>query len=266
MATSAATPAVTDAISSNKRRGDRLSRQARRRAKRMAVRRPRCRRGARRRGGARCGPRGRPGSGRASRARAWCPTSRLSSDISSITRAPVAASRLPVGSSANSTRGPVAERARQRDALLLAARELGRVVMAAVGEAHPAQQLVRALLGLQAAQLQRHLDVLARGEGRDELEGLEDEADLLPAQARPLVLARASPAPRRRARRGRWWAGPAPPAGRAACSCRCRTGPRMATKDPSGTSSVILFRTGSSCPPDRKVLVRDSQRSMGQLH
>ena len=33
------------------------------------------------------------------------PTSRLSSDISSITRAPVAASRLPVGSSAKSTRG-----------------------------------------------------------------------------------------------------------------------------------------------------------------
>ena len=43
-------------------------------------------------------------------------------------------------------------------------------------------------------------------------------------------------------------------------------GPRMATKEPAGTSSVILFSTGSSRPPDMNVRVSDSQRSMGQHH
>ena len=85
--------------------------------------------------------------------------------------------------------GPMAEGAGQRHALLLASRELGRVVVAAAAEADPVQQLVRPLLGLQPAQLQRHLDVLARGEGRDELERLEHEADLLAAEAGPLVFA-----------------------------------------------------------------------------
>src|SRR6185436_19239131 len=68
-------------------------------------------------------------------------------------------------------------------------RELGRIVMASPAQSDPAQELVRALLGLEPAELQRHLDVLARGEGRDELEGLEHEADLLTAQAGSLVFA-----------------------------------------------------------------------------
>ena len=32
--------------------------------------------------------------------------------------------------------------------------------------------------------------------------------------------------------------------------------------EPAGTCSVIFFRTGSSCPPERYVRLSDSQRSM----
>ena len=55
-------------------------------------------------------------------------------------------SRLPVGSSANSTAGPVHERARHRDALLLAAGELGRAVREPVAQADGVDQLVEPLL------------------------------------------------------------------------------------------------------------------------
>ncbi len=72
--------------------------------------------------------------------------------------------------------------------LLLAPRELRRVVVPAVAEAHPREQLLRAGPPVLAPQLQRDLDVLARGQGRDEVEGLEDEADRLRPHAGPLVL------------------------------------------------------------------------------
>ena len=84
--------------------------------------------------------------------------------------------------------GPVAERACQRDALLLAAGELRRVVMAAVGEPDPAEELVGARATLFAAQLKRHLHVFPCGERRNQLERLKDEAHLGATQLRPLVL------------------------------------------------------------------------------
>ena len=57
-------------------------------------------------------------------------------------------SRLPVGSSARISDGLVDDRARDRGALALAAGELGRPVLRALGEADAAQRLARALLPL----------------------------------------------------------------------------------------------------------------------
>jgi hypothetical protein len=76
------------------------------------------------------------------------------------------------------------------DALLFAAGELVREVAGALGQPHAREELARAGGGLGVApQLERDLDVLLRGEGRDELEALEDEADALAAEPRPTVLA-----------------------------------------------------------------------------
>ena len=60
-----------------------------------------------------------------------------------MTSPPLAESRLPVGSSARSTSGLPGDRAGHRHALLLAARELRRVVVQPVQQAHPLQGLVR---------------------------------------------------------------------------------------------------------------------------
>src|SRR5689334_21925344 len=72
------------------------------------------------------------------------------------------------------------ERARDGDALLLAARELTREVPEPVAEADELQRRRRALLALGAAHLdeqQRQLDVLQRGEHGNQVVELEDETD-----------------------------------------------------------------------------------------
>ena len=74
------------------------------------------------------------------------------------------------------------QRARDRDALLLAAGELARVDVALVGEPDPREQpsAARRLRLRQSAHADRRLDdVLERGHVREEVEALEDEADLL---------------------------------------------------------------------------------------
>ena len=83
----------------------------------------------------------------------------------------------------------VGERARDGDALLLAAGELRREVIEPVAEPDAREQLARARAGAAvAAQLERHLHVLERGERRDQLKALEDESNFLAAQPRALVL------------------------------------------------------------------------------
>ena len=148
-----------------------------------------------------------------------------------MTSAPVFESRFPVGSSARITRGSTDERAGDRDALLLAARELARQVLGAVGEADLAEQRARAVAQLVAAGARSgasaELDVLERGERRDQVELLEDEAERAQPQLGELAVAaafaRSRPSKRTcaaasagRARRG---------AG-AASSCPTRSGPR----------------------------------------
>ena len=85
----------------------------------------------------------------------------------------------------------VRERPRDRHALLLAARELRRVVMAAVRQARPrrAAPRARAPRAGHARDLHRHQHVLERRQRRDQVKELEDEADLLAAQPRERVLA-----------------------------------------------------------------------------
>ena len=72
-----------------------------------------------------------------------------------------------------------------RHALLLAARQLRRMVLHARGQADDFQRIGDALVtlrGLHAAVAQRHVDVVVDVEVGHQVEALEDEADLLIAQ------------------------------------------------------------------------------------
>ena len=92
-------------------------------------------------------------------------------------------SRLPVGSSAKTIVGPADQRAGDRDPLLLAAGELVGLVGEPVTEPDGRDHLVVPLgVGLAAGDRQREQDVLLGGERRDQVVGLEDEADLVAAQ------------------------------------------------------------------------------------
>jgi hypothetical protein len=76
--------------------------------------------------------------------------------------------------------GPGDERARDGDALLLAAGQLARPVRAAVGEADGADERLEPLRVRPApGDGQRQDDVLLGGEDRQEVERLEDEPDLV---------------------------------------------------------------------------------------
>src|SRR5581483_1393140 len=74
----------------------------------------------------------------------------------------------------------VRERARDRDALLLAARELARQVVEPPVEADALEQLLHPLAAVAPCEVrrrERRLDVLRRGERRDEVELLEHEPE-----------------------------------------------------------------------------------------
>jgi hypothetical protein len=86
--------------------------------------------------------------------------------------------------------GFVGECHRHRDALCLAAGQTPRKMIAAVGEAELVEQFDRAPVVLMverpAGELDRELDVLARGQERDEVPALEHDADLAGAHSGPL--------------------------------------------------------------------------------
>ena len=89
--------------------------------------------------------------------------------------------------------GPAGEGPGDGDALLLAAGELARAVVEAVGEADGVDDRVEPrLVGLAAGEVQRQRDVLRGGERRHQVEGLEDEADAVAAQLGELLLAEAA--------------------------------------------------------------------------
>src|SRR5262249_9466706 len=110
-----------------------------------------------------------------------------SSRRSSITAWPFLESRFPVGSSARrssgspaAARGPAAS-AGPRHALLLTAGELAGQVLPAVGHPHPLERTLHSPLPLGRGHPtvgERQLHVLEDREVPDEVEALEDEADL----------------------------------------------------------------------------------------
>ena len=108
-------------------------------------------------------------------------------------------SRLPVGSSAKMIFGFEAERAGHGDALLLATGQLARPMLQAVTETHRGDDVVDPLrvTGL-AAEHHRQSDVLVGGERRNEVERLEDEADVGAAQLGELPCRSAMPGTCRR--------------------------------------------------------------------
>ena len=87
-------------------------------------------------------------------------------------------------------RRPGDERAADRHALLLPARELGRAVVSPVAQPDLVEQCVDPLaLGLLPGDRERQHDVLLRREDRQQVEELEHEADVAPAQERQLAVA-----------------------------------------------------------------------------
>ena len=80
------------------------------------------------------------------------------------------------------------ERTGQRDALLLAAGKFGRIVVQARAKPDRGKLALGALPARRApGKFERHGDVLQRRHGRDQMEGLEDDADVAAAKAREPV-------------------------------------------------------------------------------
>ena len=86
-------------------------------------------------------------------------------------------------------RGIGRQRARQRHALLLAAGKLRGIMRKPVGQSDLRQLALRAFIGIgRAREFQRHGDILDRRHGRDQMEGLEHDADMAAAKPRQAVL------------------------------------------------------------------------------
>ena len=86
----------------------------------------------------------------------------------------------------------VGQRPRYRHPLLLAARQRGRKLVGLIGHAQPLEQAQRAatplIRGPLAAEVHRQHHVLDGGQGRQQLEELEHDADAAPAPGRQLGL------------------------------------------------------------------------------
>jgi hypothetical protein len=79
------------------------------------------------------------------------------------------------------------ERAGERDALLFAAGQFRRIMMQSLCEADGGKLLLGACKSIAlAGEFERHRDVLQRRHGRDQMEGLENDADIFAAKARQL--------------------------------------------------------------------------------
>ena len=82
------------------------------------------------------------------------------------------------------------ERAGKRDALLLAAGKLGRIVVLPLAQADRGKFACGALVGItEPGKLQRHRDVFQRRHGGNEMEGLKNDAHITPAETRQRVFA-----------------------------------------------------------------------------
>ena len=148
------------------------------------------------------------------------------------------------------------DRARDRDALLLAARKLGGIVLHPVGEAPPARApLRRARAGAPApgrrVSSQRQLDVLERGQHRHQVVELENEADALGAPVGKLrfgELRDVDPVDEQLARVGLVDAGDQV---EQRATCPSPRGPSAPGNRRAATSKVTSCSTGTICPPRR---------------
>ena len=103
-------------------------------------------------------------------------------------------SRLPVGSSASTQRRRGDQGPGHRDPLLLAAGELVRLVVAAIGQADEVERgpgPAAPFGGSHPRVRQRQLDIGQRGRARDQVERLEHEADPAVAHQRELPVVEA---------------------------------------------------------------------------
>ena len=118
------------------------------------------------------------------------PACRVIRSRSASTASPVASSRLPVGSSARSSRGSwTSARAMATRCCSPPERRSGKS-WARSSEAHLIEEgapAARGVAGGAARQLGRELDVLDHGQGGDEVEELEDEAHVIAAEERAVA-------------------------------------------------------------------------------
>ena len=138
------------------------------------------------------------------------PCSRWPRNSSSMISPPVASSRLPVGSSATRIAGSGASARASATRCCSPPESCGRIMRQAAAE----PDRVELALGAgervaRAGKLERHGDVLQRRHGRDQVEGLKDDADILAAEARQRVFVELAAGLRRRRRRRRCRAAPA---------------------------------------------------------
>ena len=180
------------------------------------------------------------------------PRSRALANSRSAICRPVAWSRLPVGSSAIRIAGFGRQRAGDRHALLLAARQLAGIVGQPVAEARPLRARARRARTASACagKLQRHGDILQRRHVGDEVERLEDDADVAAresARSGPRSCrSRSSPAMRDRARYRR---APARRCTISSVDLPEPDGPTMPVASPRATSSVTPFRIWTRAAP-----------------
>ena len=172
-------------------------------------------------------------SRRRARSRLWVaisaarPVRRTRSSSVFMTLSPVAWSRLPVGSSAEQDPGVVGERADDRDALLLAARQPRRPVPGARRKADAVEQLGRLAARPAARDPGDHLrqhDIFERREFRQQVMELVDESRSPSAAARCAARPAGCRNPRRRSAPRRHRGARAAPRHAAMSICRLPTG------------------------------------------
>ena len=143
------------------------------------------------------------------------------------------------------------ERARDRNALLLAARQLVRIMPHPVRQADHAEQQFDPLAPFRArqlCQLQRKFDVLERGQHRHQVVELEDEAHVARTPLGQFSLA--EPGDVLAGHREPTRSGLSMPATRfSSVLLPDPDGPIIATKSPSRMTRVMSVSTGSTCPP-----------------
>ena len=145
------------------------------------------------------------------------------------------------------------ERARDRDALLLAAGELRRQMVGAVARGRPRRGAPRRAGAARRSEspvgASFACDVLERGQRRDQVELLEDESERTQPELGKLAVGQLGEVASLEETRVRWRAGRARRGAGAASSCRSRSAPRARrTRRPRSSGSTSCSALTTSCP------------------